>query len=690
MGLFDQWNKNRFSIYKNEEKTVLKLLESMSKWFDVITKKVDEVDTLSNDNQKKKVSYEDLHTKYQLTTDGKSANFDGTWQGLKKPTLSVEGAHSQVEKNMEDIKILNQEVAQNKVIFMPIGETVNAAGDCSCIITKNKKVILIDTGAAESYSLINYNLKKNCVSKIDYLIITHYHADHCQNLAQLQNDFDMTNTIYYLQKHSEKYQYMDSEVIRLVGANEKIYPNTSDKVTIDTVDLTFINCSQTDIDYYDVNTNNYNDYSMCCYCEIEGTRILFTGDINLKAQSRINEQGLFKKVDVLKVEHHAFDTTVNHDYIRKVNPTYAVVSEAEKSLSTKNTVISETLSLLNGIGAKVVMTGKEVVTFNFNEKGKEFLYKYTIGGNFKDVGNYTFIYLDSSYQGFSDGTYHNPFRTIREAMAEAYKYNRLNVQFIPKQTTFTSDEHLRVANFHGTLKLDKIAIRGLDIRNSNIVIGTLEVTGTHSKAFVIESSNVEFTSLTLKGDTRSAVNEYEGRGLCIYKSKVWGKDLTLSNKRIALCCYNNSDVFIENIQGENNEFGFICTNGSKMLNTKVTMEYQYPFKDLQKTSIIDGGLKNDLTKRLEEGEDLNNFTTPRTRYVSNKGSVTLTLVNAPSNIGYSFVMTIDKLTEDGSVMQTIKSRHLNNVNASTNKTGIWVRTYNPVDGFSNWYEITLK
>lgn len=113
MGLLDKWNKNKFSIYNSEEKTVLKLIESFSTWFAKTLKQVDENTELSNNNKNKKVSYDDLHNKYKLTLTGTDSNFNGMWQGLKKPTLSEEGAHAQVEKNMEDIQLVNKQLEQN-------------------------------------------------------------------------------------------------------------------------------------------------------------------------------------------------------------------------------------------------------------------------------------------------------------------------------------------------------------------------------------------------------------------------------------------------------------------------------------------------------------------------------------------------------------------------------------------------
>lgn len=77
MGLLDQWNKNKFSIYKNEEKTVLKLLESISKWLEKIIIGLDGKTDLYGDHK-------------------------GSWQGLSKPTLSEEGMRATVEQLIDE------------------------------------------------------------------------------------------------------------------------------------------------------------------------------------------------------------------------------------------------------------------------------------------------------------------------------------------------------------------------------------------------------------------------------------------------------------------------------------------------------------------------------------------------------------------------------------------------------------
>ncbi len=53
-----------------------------------------------------------------------------------------------------------------------------AAGKAdSFIITKEDKVVLIDTGTKDLYNDLDAYLKEHKISKIDYLIVTHFDKD---------------------------------------------------------------------------------------------------------------------------------------------------------------------------------------------------------------------------------------------------------------------------------------------------------------------------------------------------------------------------------------------------------------------------------------------------------------------------------------------------------------------------------
>ena len=89
MGLLDKWNKNKFSIYESEEKTVLKLIESIGKWLEELIKVTENKTDLYGDHK-------------------------GSWQGLNRPTLSEEGMRATLEQlNDETIPNIKKQIADN-------------------------------------------------------------------------------------------------------------------------------------------------------------------------------------------------------------------------------------------------------------------------------------------------------------------------------------------------------------------------------------------------------------------------------------------------------------------------------------------------------------------------------------------------------------------------------------------------
>lgn len=99
--LIDKWNRNNFSIYNSEEKTVLGLIEDISNFNSEIIKEIDNKTDLFGDHK-------------------------GSWQGLNKPTLSEEGAFAQVERNQSDIEYLISTNASNPYYVF---EQYNIVGD---------------------------------------------------------------------------------------------------------------------------------------------------------------------------------------------------------------------------------------------------------------------------------------------------------------------------------------------------------------------------------------------------------------------------------------------------------------------------------------------------------------------------------------------------------------------------------
>lgn len=128
MSLLDRWNKNKFSIYKSEEKSVLKLIENINNFNGELAEEIDQKTDLMGDHK-------------------------GSWQGLSKPTLSEEGMRATVEKiNEVDIPKLTEQV--NKIAFAdpiyygadPTGLKPSSSAINNCIIANKGKSIKFTPG----------------------------------------------------------------------------------------------------------------------------------------------------------------------------------------------------------------------------------------------------------------------------------------------------------------------------------------------------------------------------------------------------------------------------------------------------------------------------------------------------------------------------------------------------------------
>ena len=191
--MIDVNNSNySFAIPINELMTKVKLLENYD------YNRIDlGFEVLSNDNDIKGVIINKIYDDYY-------ANISGLKVGDMVITLGYYNANdgggsiykivndnSLIEDSSNVFNLTNgfkavriNNTDTNKLIFMPVAyyENDNASGDCTVLLAnKSKKVVMFDTGATHSYTLIKQKLEENNITHIDYLIITHFHSDHFYN-----------------------------------------------------------------------------------------------------------------------------------------------------------------------------------------------------------------------------------------------------------------------------------------------------------------------------------------------------------------------------------------------------------------------------------------------------------------------------------------------------------------------------
>lgn len=236
--------------------------------------------------------------------------------------------------------------------FVDVGQ-----GDCM-LIRYNGMNFLIDSGggiSAEDYdvgknTLLPYLIDRK-VYKIDYIIVSHFDADHCRAFLHVMKYIKVKNAIIAKQfKNSRMY----SEFLEI--ANKKkiniIYVKEND----------YFKFKDFRIDIYNPNDeaimeNVMNNNAILNMLRFGRINILCTGDLEKIAEDAIitrysNSNVL--RADILKVGHHGSITSTSDDFLKLIMPRMALIGCGKNNkFGHPNQFI---LNKLSAIGCKIYRT----------------------------------------------------------------------------------------------------------------------------------------------------------------------------------------------------------------------------------------------------------------------------------------------------------------------------------------------
>lgn len=197
-----------------------------------------------------------------------------------------------------------------EVHFLDVGQS-----DCTLIKSHNKSY-LIDTGAAYYGDRILEYLKQNNIEKIDSIILTHYHDDHYGGLLKLVENKKVKNVMLPVHYDKMKYDILKNLAEKKVKVK---YIDGKWKLKKGRINLRAIGPIEED-------SIIENNNSIVLQGEIDGIRYLFAADCEKKEEEDMIKNNLVEKCDVLKVPHHALNTSSTEDFIDAVKPKVAVVT----------------------------------------------------------------------------------------------------------------------------------------------------------------------------------------------------------------------------------------------------------------------------------------------------------------------------------------------------------------------------
>ncbi|MEZ0536265.1 DNA internalization-related competence protein ComEC/Rec2 [Caldicellulosiruptoraceae bacterium PP1] len=191
-----------------------------------------------------------------------------------------------------------------KISILDVGQ-----GDSSFISYKGFN-ILIDTGPEnDDFNAVSYNilpfLFHNKIDKIDILILSHEHDDHCGGLQDLFQNIEVKNIFTtdktYIEKHNllvNKNVYIVKKPLnmKIKNLNIALFPP-------------------------------YNDDSNGCLVsrfKLNKFSILFTGDISMTSEEKLIYFNL--KSTILKIAHHGSSTSTSQKFLNYIKPKFAIIS----------------------------------------------------------------------------------------------------------------------------------------------------------------------------------------------------------------------------------------------------------------------------------------------------------------------------------------------------------------------------
>lgn len=198
------------------------------------------------------------------------------------------------------------------VHFVDVGQ-----GD-GAIVVCDGKTLVIDGGTAENGAkMVEYLQNTLHVSKVDFVIGTHPHADHIGGLP----DVIRACKVKKLYSPVDEFEAKTFEAMKRAADDKKLkitVPQAGQSFSLGRAKVEFL----APLGIYD----NVNDLSLVVRITYGQTAFLFTGDAERPSEYDMTDSGEDLSATVLKVGHHGSNTSTSYVFLRQVMPAYAIIS----------------------------------------------------------------------------------------------------------------------------------------------------------------------------------------------------------------------------------------------------------------------------------------------------------------------------------------------------------------------------
>lgn len=230
----------------------------------------------------------------------------------KKEESNEENKNETTEQSTQEAgdnssTVTQQVSGDTKVHFIDTGHSD------SVLIENNGKFALIDAGDRDDDTTVKSYLTGQGVKRLEYLIITHFHADHFGAADTVVTDFEV-GTTFVSNGNADTQVYQDFiNSLSNKGLKPSV-PLEGGEVSLGNATLTFYNTRG--------GNSNENNNSLVTLLQSGSRQALFTGDAESQVEANLTNIG---DVDLFKAGHHGSDTSNTSSLLNRIKPEHVVI-----------------------------------------------------------------------------------------------------------------------------------------------------------------------------------------------------------------------------------------------------------------------------------------------------------------------------------------------------------------------------
>ena len=241
--------------------------------------------------------------------------------------------------------------AELEVHFLNVGQ-----GDCTIVLCDGEAMV-IDGGPPGTsdyvYSYIRNTLE---LAEVQTVVSTHPHLDHVGGLPAVLNAAPAETILTPVLDWDSKAFRRMMEYADLSGAQVEV-PSEGEYFPLGGATVTVLHCWPEAMSLTEPDGKRYsrtNDTSIVVRIDYGDTSFIVTGDAEDYSEYMMIDSGMDLKADVLRVGHHGSRYSTTGEFLRAVQPAYAVISVARDN--SYGHPHPETLERLEKAGARVLRT----------------------------------------------------------------------------------------------------------------------------------------------------------------------------------------------------------------------------------------------------------------------------------------------------------------------------------------------